>query len=77
MRTLDTIYHPNMYIAIMYMNEKFIVRFEIGPYEQAYKFTKEMAPDVESVKKICDENFQQEVMALFDQMHEGFKKRFS
>ncbi len=77
MRTLDTIYHPTMYIAIMYMNEKFILKFEAGPYEQVYKFTKEMAPDVDAVKKICDENFQQEVMQLFDQMHQGFKKKFS
>jgi len=77
MRTLDTIPHPNMYICIMYMNEKFILKFEIGPYEQVYKFTKEMAPDVDTVKKICDENFQKEVMALFDQMHEGFRKKFS
>lgn len=77
MRTLDTIYHPNMYIAIMYMNEKFIVKFEIGPYEQIYKFTREMAGDIDSIKKIVDEDFQKEVMTLFDQMHEGFRKKFS
>ena len=77
MRTLDTIYHPKMYIAIMYMNEKFILKFEIGPYEQIYKFTKEMAADVDAVKKICDETFMENVLELFDKMHEGFKKKFS
>lgn len=77
MRTLDTIYHPSMYIAIMYMNEKFILKFEIGPYEQIYKFTKEMAADVEAVKKICDETFMQNVLQLFDKMHEEFKRKFS
>jgi hypothetical protein len=77
MRILDTIYHPKMYIGILYMNEKFILKFEIGPYEQIYKFTKDMAADVEAVKKICDLPFQENVMALFDQMHEGFKKKFS
>lgn len=77
MRTLDTIYHPAMYIGILYMNEKFILKFEMGPYEQIYKFTKEMAADVEAVKKICDANFMQEILALFDKMHEGFKKKFS
>lgn len=77
MRILDTIYHQAMYIGILYMNEKFILKFEMGPYEQIYKFTKEMAPDVESVKTICDANFQQEVFELFDKMHAGFKKKFS
>ena len=77
MRTLDTISHPQMYISIMYMNEKFILKFEIGPYEQVYKFTKEMVADVEGIKKLCDESFQKDVMALFDKMHEGFKKKFS
>jgi len=77
MRTLDTISHPQMYIAIMYMNEKFVVKFEIGPYEQVYKFTKEMAADVDAVKKLIDSEFQSDVMALFDKMHEGLKKKFS
>ncbi len=76
MRTLDTIYHPKMYIAIMYMNEKFILKFEIGPYEQIYKFTKEMAVDVEAVKKICDDAFMENVLAQFDKMHEILKSRF-
>ncbi len=77
MRILDTIYHPKMYIGILYMNEKFILKFEIGPYEQIYKFTKEMAADVDAVKAICDAEFQETVMQLFDKMHEGFKKKFS
>lgn len=76
MRTLETIYHPTMYISIMYMNEKFIIKFEVGPYEQIYKFAKEMASDVDAVKKICNENFQAEVLQVFDQMHKGFLRRF-
>ena len=60
----------------MYMNEKFILKFEIGPYEQIYKFTKEMAVDVEAVKKICDDAFMENVLAQFDKMHEILKSRF-
>lgn len=77
MRTLETIPHPNMLISIMYMNEKFILKFESGPYEQIYKFTKDMAADVEAVKKICDENFIDAVQKSFNQMHENFKAKFS
>lgn len=77
MRTLETISHPSMLIGILYMNEKFILKFEAGPYEQVYKFTKDMAPDIDTVKNICDAAFQQEVMRIFDEMHKGFKSKFS
>lgn len=77
MRTLETIAHPNMLINIMYMNEKFILKFEAGPYEQIYKFTKDMAADIDAVKKICDSTFQEAVQATFNSMHENFKRKFS
>jgi len=76
MKIVDTIPHPYMRISILYMNEKFIVRFEDGPYEQLYKFTKEMAADVEQVKKTVDEAFLTSVRATFEQMHQQFKQAY-
>lgn len=76
MRTLETIPHPNMLISIMYMNEKFIVKCEAGPYEQIYKFTREMANDIEQVKKIFSESYLDHVQKVFDQMHAGFLSQF-
>lgn len=77
MRILENIPHPQMSIGILYMNEKFLLKFELGPYEQIYKFTKEMAPDIDTVKSICDEKFMLEVQKSFDQMHENFRTKFS
>ena len=76
MRVIDTIPHPEMRISILYMNEKFIVRIEDGPYEQHYKFTKEMAPDIEQVKKTVDEAFLKAVRETFEQMHQQFKEAY-
>jgi hypothetical protein len=76
MRILDTIPHPDMRISILYMNEKFIVKFEDGPYEQAYKFTKEMASDIEKVKKVVDEDFLKKVRKTFQEMHLQFKDAY-
>ncbi len=77
MRTLETIPHPNFLISIMYMNDKFILKIEAGPYEQIYKLTKEMAPDIEAVKKIANNNLIRDAKLVFDQMHlhllENFK----
>lgn len=76
MRIIDTIPHPDMRISILYMNEKFIVRFEDGPYEQHYKFTKDMAKDIEQVKKTVDESFLKSVREIFEQMHQRFKDAY-
>jgi len=77
MRTLDTIPHPHLRISIMYMNEKYLLKVETGPYEQIYKFTREMAADIDQVKKIVTPEFLEEVTAVFNKMHENFLKRFS
>jgi hypothetical protein len=76
MRTLDTIPHPDMRISILYMNEKFLLKLETGPYEQIYKFTKEMATDIEQVKRIATPEFLNEVMRIFGEMHRNFLVQF-
>lgn len=74
MRVLANIPHPNYNITIHYYNEKFILRFEAGPYEQAYKFTKEMADTEDKVKAIVTAEFLQTVQENFDRMHQQFLK---
>lgn len=39
MRIIDTIAHPIMRISIFQMNQKYIVKFELGALEQSYKFS--------------------------------------
>ena len=38
MRIIATIPHPEMRISIFNMNQKYILKFEWGPLEQAYKW---------------------------------------
>lgn len=38
MRIIQTIEHPKMRISLFQMNQKYILKFEYGPLEQAYKF---------------------------------------
>lgn len=76
MRTLETIPHPDFLISILYMNEKYLLKIEAGPYEQIYKFTREMARDIDSVKKILTNEFLENCKNTFDQMHMAFLKNF-
>ena len=76
MRTLETISHPDFLISILYLNEKFLLKIEAGPYEQVYKFTREMARDLDSVKKIITAEFLENCKKSFDLMHQGFVVQF-
>jgi len=76
MRVLETIPHPDFLISIFYMNEKFLLKIEAGPYEQIYKFTKEMAPDIEAVKKMAHNNLIKDAKLVFDQMHQNLLQNF-
>lgn len=75
MRILETIPHPDIHIGILYMNERFLVKMEAGPYEQVYKFTREMASDIEQVKKLITPEFITECITVFDTMHRNFLLR--
>lgn len=75
MRILETIAHPDIHISILYMNERFLVKLEAGPYEQIYKFTREMASDIEQVKKTITPEFIAACITVFDGMHRNFLKQ--
>jgi len=77
MRTLETIPHPNFLISILYFNEKFILRIETGPYEQVYKFTREMAPSQEAVKAFITPTFLDSVKENFNNMHQTLLQQFN
>jgi hypothetical protein len=77
MRTLETIPHPEFLISIMYFNEKFILRIETGPYEQVYKFTREMASSQDALKKYITPSFLTEVKENFNRMHQTLLSQFS
>jgi len=68
MRIIDSIPHPSMSISIFQMNDKFIVKFEAGPMEQAFKFYTEDVKSVDGVKKLINEVFIETVRVRFNEM---------
>jgi len=68
MRIIDSIPHPSISISIFQMNDKFIVKFEAGPMEQAFKFHTEDVKSVERLKTIINEAFIEKVRLRFNEM---------
>lgn len=69
MRIIDTIPHSSMAISIFQMNDKFIVKFEAGPMEQAFKFSAQEVIGVENLKKLITEEFIETVRLRFNEMY--------
>lgn len=68
MRIVDSIPHPSISISIFQMNDKFIVKFEAGPMEQAFKFYTDDVKSVERLKAIVNDGFIEKVRARFNEM---------
>ncbi len=68
MRVVDHIPHESMTISIFQMNEKYQVRFEAGPMEQIFKFTREEAPSIEALKKLISPDFIETTRKRFNDM---------
>lgn len=69
MRIIDTIPHPSITISVFQMNDKYIVKFEAGPMEQAFKFDIQQAKSVENLKKMINTEFIETVRERFNQMY--------
>lgn len=69
MRIIDTIPHPSISISIFQMNDKYIVKFEAGPMEQAFKFYTEDIKSLENLKRIINEDFIEKVRHRFNDMY--------
>jgi hypothetical protein len=74
MRIIDSIPHPSISISIFQMNDKYIVKFEAGPMEQAFKFYTEDVKSVERLKEIVNANFIEKVRVRFNEMFMQLKE---
>ncbi|HWY12541.1 MAG TPA: hypothetical protein VN026_14510 [Bacteroidia bacterium] len=50
------------------MNDKFIVKFEAGPMEQAFKFDNNDVRGLDNLKKLITPEFIEEVRKRFNEM---------
>jgi hypothetical protein len=74
MRIIAELPHPQCKISIFSMNQKYIVKFEQGPYEQSYKLAELdlMGGGVNEVFQIIDEEFIATVIERFKSMRTDF-----
>jgi hypothetical protein len=73
MRIIDTIPHPSITISIFQLNDKYIVKFEAGPMEQAFKFNTTEVKGVGELKQIVNAEFIEKVRARFNEMFLQYK----
>ena len=76
MRIIDSIPHPSINISIFQMNDKYIVRFEAGPMEQAFKFEASEVKSVDALKKIITPEYIEAVRTRFNEMFLQYKASF-
>lgn len=69
MRVIGELPNPNCKITLFNWNEKYLVKFEIGMYEQTYKIDEYEVADDQELKALITDEFVQKVMARFDAMH--------
>lgn len=77
MRIIDSIPHPSISISIFQMNDKYIVKFEAGPMEQAFKFSTAEVKSVEQLKTIVNADFIETVRDRFNEMFLQLKASLS
>jgi hypothetical protein len=70
MRIIDTIPHPQLRISIFSMNDKYLLKFEAGPYEQTYKFSHEEVEGVNGIKEKVTVELLDEIATVFRNMHQ-------
>jgi hypothetical protein len=68
MRIIDTIEHPIMRISIFQMNQKYIVKFELGALEQSYKFSELDIINLEILKVDVAEKISPNALLRFEEM---------
>jgi hypothetical protein len=77
MRVLAELPHPECKITIFSMNQKFIIKFEKGIYEQTYKLSElDFSGGVDDIFQLIDEAFITTVTARFAQMKSDFNEAY-
>lgn len=80
MRILGTIPNKEFKTTVFSWNERYIVKFEAGAFEQVYKFPTSLFQNWEDLDKLFDDDFLDNIRMRFSQMVsdcETSYKRFS
>ena len=76
MRVVANIPHSHFTITVFSWNSKFIVKIELGQYEQVFKINETDVGGLEDVKNMLNEPFLLNCMKRFREMAEDFSTAF-
>ena len=68
MRVVGEIPHPECKITIFHWNNKYLVKLELGPFEQTFKINELDVTSEQDLRRIIDEDFIAQAMARFADM---------
>lgn len=68
MRVIGEIAHPEMKVTLYQWNNKFLVKFEQGFFEQTYKVSELDVAGEEELRSLITEEFSAKVLTRFKEM---------
>ena len=74
MRIVTTIPHPIVKISVFQMNQKFLLKMELGAYEQTYKLAEDEVTSIDQLQDVCNEQFMKSILDRFIAMRDDFEK---
>ena len=74
MRIIGEIPHPQLKITLFNWNNKYLIKFEAGNYEQTYKVNEYDIAGEEALKNMVTEEFLDQVKEIFKTMHNNLQK---
>lgn len=78
MRMINQYTKDGVLISILKTNDRFIVKFEIGPFEQVYKFVEnDKIFDSASIEKLITNDTMKKIFEVFDSMNINYKSMIS
>ena len=76
MRVVEEIPHNQFKITIFSWNNKYIIKIEIGQFEQVYKISESDVMGVDDIKLMLNDAFLSKVMNRFVEMRGDFADSF-
>ena len=76
MRVVEEIPHNQFKITIFSWNNKYIVKIEIGQFEQVYKISESDVMGIDDIKLMLNDAFLSKVMNRFVEMRSDFADSF-
>ena len=74
MRIVGEIPHPTIKITIFHWNNRYLIKLEVGPFEQTFKIEEYDLASEEEVKKLISERFIQESIVRFNDMAKSLQQ---